>query len=84
MLNLVTKAMKRIYENKVMCRNCGHVIESRHQHELRWCHCGRTAIEGGREYLARWGDDYVEIALIEDEQGEISVVKVAPIMPKRF
>lgn len=69
----------KIFENKVMCRNCGQVIESRHQHELRYCTCGRTAIQGGKEYLARWGDDYVEIALILDEQEEIRVVKVPPL-----
>ena len=45
-----------ILHNRVRCRRCGDEIESRSRHEMRWCRCGKVAVDGGRDYLRRVGD----------------------------
>lgn len=34
----------------IKCPNCNDVIYSRTRHDMRWCSCGKVAIDGGREY----------------------------------
>lgn len=33
---------------------CEDVIVSRHRHDFKFCQCGETFVDGGRDYL-RWG-----------------------------
>ena len=35
----------------LVCQKCGDTIWSRHCHDFRWCKCGETAVDGGREYM---------------------------------
>lgn len=40
------------------CNKCGETVYSRATHDMRWCKCGKTAIDGGREYVKLTGSDY--------------------------
>lgn len=67
---------KRIIVNKIRCRHCGDVIESRHIHDSRKCSCGKVAVDGGPFYLRRvfpddpWEDYYEELSVTEDPPPE--------------
>lgn len=50
------KKIKKIMSNKVKCKFCGDVIESKHIHDFVKCSCGKIAIDGGLSYLRRIGD----------------------------
>ena len=43
----------KIVKNKVRCKKCGDVIESKHTHDFVKCSCGEVSIDGGHEYLRR-------------------------------
>lgn len=43
----------KILTNKVRCRKCGDVIESKHRHDYVTCSCGNVAVDGGKDYLKR-------------------------------
>jgi hypothetical protein len=52
-----------------MCPQCKDVIWSRSVHDMRYCQCEKTFVDGGRDYL-RFGGDIsgiqpVQIKLIE-------------------
>jgi len=34
----------------ILCKHCGDIVYSRTRHDMRFCSCGRVAIDGGREY----------------------------------
>lgn len=53
---------RQILCNAIICTSCGERIVSEHVHDFRWCCCKKVAVDGGKEYLKRWGDrkDYVE------------------------
>jgi hypothetical protein len=53
-----------ILVNRIRCRRCNTLIESRHVHDFVWCDCQAVAIDGGREYLRRVGepDDIEELS----------------------
>ena len=42
-----------IKTNKIRCRHCGDVLESRHVHDFKFCSCGAVFVDGGQEYLRR-------------------------------
>lgn len=42
--------------NRAACRSCGEILESRHVHDFRSCGCGKSFVDGGRDYLRRGGD----------------------------
>lgn len=50
--------------NAIQCKKCGHVIESKHRHDFRWCPCMTVAVDGGLAYLRRAGnlDAYIELS----------------------
>lgn len=41
----------KIFVNKLKCKLCGDIIESKYTHDFRWCKCGSVFIDGGHEYL---------------------------------
>ena len=45
--------MERIIRNRIRCRNCGVVIESRTKEEIVTCSCGRVSVAGGHDFLRR-------------------------------
>lgn len=36
--------------NKVRCKKCNDIIESKHTHDIQYCKCGAIYIDGGTEY----------------------------------
>ena len=57
---------KRIIEvNSIKCKKCGDIIESKTVNDLKKCSCGAVAVDGGKEYLKRIGNekDYEELSI---------------------
>lgn len=46
-------AMKMIISNKIKCKFCGDIIESKNRHDFKFCSCGKCAVDGGHDYLKR-------------------------------
>lgn len=61
-------AMNRIITNKIRCKKCGDIIESKHRHDFVVCKCGAVAVDGGHDYLKRTGnyEDWEELSECED------------------
>lgn len=65
--------MKKILVNKIKCKKCGDIIESKSVHDFKFCKCGSVAVDGGHAYLRRVGtiedwEDQSEYEEIEDEE----------------
>lgn len=41
---------KKYYPNKIRCKLCNTVIESKFTHDFQTCSCGKVFIDGGYEY----------------------------------
>lgn len=65
--------MKKILVNKVRCKKCNDIIESKHTHDFKVCRCGAIFIDGGNDYQRYgWGinqteeksdlDDYIDFS----------------------
>lgn len=56
----------KIIRNKIKCKYCGEVIESKSRHDFKFCACGKVAIDGGHFYLKRSGNpnDWIELSEI--------------------
>ena len=61
-----------IIENKIRCKKCGDIIESKHVHDFKWCSCKSVAVDGGNKYLRRLGnfDDFEELSKSSTKEGE--------------
>ena len=42
-----------IISNKIKCKFCGDIIESKNRHDFKFCSCGKWAVDGGHDYLKR-------------------------------
>lgn len=45
--------MKQLLHNKIRCKRCGDVIESKFTHDFQTCSCGAVSVDGGRAYASR-------------------------------
>ena len=56
---------EEIISNKIKCKKCGDVIESKSTNDLKRCSCGAVAVDAGKEYLKRLGNekDYEELSI---------------------
>lgn len=59
----------RILSNKVRCKLCGDIIESKTVHDFVTCKCGAVSVDGGHFYLRRCGfpSDWEELSEIISE-----------------
>ena len=59
--------MDKIIHNRIMCRKCGDIIESKYRHDFKSCSCGACSIDGGHDYLRRGGnrEDWQEMSDIQ-------------------
>ena len=48
---------EEIISNKIKCKKCGDVIESKNTNDYKRCSCGAIAVDGGKDYLKRIGND---------------------------
>ena len=58
----------RILRNRAQCANCGDVIESTHERELRVCSCRAVSICGGTVRLDRsfrMRSDFIDLSELE-------------------
>ena len=66
--------MRKIIVNKIQCKKCGDIIESKTVHDFKFCKCGAIAVDGGHDYLRRAGnlEDYICLSVCEngDANGE--------------
>lgn len=68
---------RRILRNRLQCRLCGDIIESRSTHELVHCKCGSCFVDGGRSYVrfgAKSRDDIV--LLTEYEETPVRILNI--------
>lgn len=58
---------KKILINKIQCKKCKDIIESKYVHDFKWCVCRNIAVDGGLEYLRRVGnlEDIIELSKFE-------------------
>lgn len=58
----------KIISNKIKCKKCGDIIESKSINDYKRCSCGAVAVDGGTEYLKRIGNetDYIELSINKD------------------
>lgn len=58
--------ISKIECNKIKCKKCGDIIESKTHHDFRWCSCKSVAVDGGLDYLRRIGnkEDIEELSFI--------------------
>lgn len=56
---------EEIISNKIKCKKCGDVIESKSTNDLKRCSCGAVAVDGRKEYLKRLGNekDYEDLSI---------------------
>lgn len=47
--------MVKILHNRIKCKKCGDIIESKSVHDFVWCSCKSCAVDGGHNYLKRVG-----------------------------
>jgi len=59
---------EEIISNKIKCKKCGDIIESKSTNDYKRCSCGVVAIYGGKDYLKRIGneEDYEELSIIKN------------------
>lgn len=67
------KKKEEIISNKIKCKKCGNIIESKSTNDYKRCSCGTVAIDGGKDYLKRIGNekDYEELSEIKDNNVNI-------------
>ena len=63
--------MERIVVNKIKCKHCGDIIESKNVHNFVTCQCGACSVDGGhyyirRSYLHSPEEDYFELSEREE------------------
>lgn len=65
---------KKILVNKIQCKKCNDIIESKHVHDFKWCTCKSIAVDGGLEYLRRVGnlENIIELSEFEKNQEVIN------------
>lgn len=60
--------MEKIYVNKIRCKICGDIIESKHTYDFKYCKCGAVAVDGGLDYRRRIGghENWEELSEYEE------------------
>lgn len=48
---------EEIINNKIKCKKCGDIIKSKSTNDYKKCSCGAVAVDGGKDYLKRMGDE---------------------------
>lgn len=61
--------MRRIIHNRIRCKLCGDIIESEYTHDFKFCKCGAVAVDGGKDYIRRDGneEDYEDLSEYGEE-----------------
>ena len=56
----------KIIKNRIKCKYCGNILESKSRYDFKVCSCGKVSIDGGHFYLKRSGNpgDWEELSEI--------------------
>lgn len=56
--------------NKIKCRKCGDVIESKSVHDFKSCKCGAVSVDGGHCYLRRCGnrEEWEDLSVMDENE----------------
>lgn len=66
----------KIKTNKIQCKKCGDIIESKTRHDFVECSCGSVAVDGGKDYPKRSipkgnpTDWYIDLSEYEEEEND--------------
>lgn len=62
----------KIIVNKICCKKCGDIIESKTVHDFKFCKCKSVAVDGGHCYLRRIGnrEDFEDLSEVLDNGRE--------------
>lgn len=44
---------RRLISNKIRCKLCDDIVESKHRHDFKVCKCGSVSADGGLSYARR-------------------------------
>ena len=66
---------EEIISNKIKCKKCGDIIEVKSTNDYKKCSCGAVAVDGGKDYLKRIGN--------EENYEELSELKQMTFFVKR-
>lgn len=58
--------MRKLLRNRIKCKSCGDVIESKTVHNWVRCTCGKVYVDGGLEYSRRGFPRHPQRDWIED------------------
>lgn len=56
----------KVLVNKVRCKKCNDIIESKHVHDFRYCKCKAIYIDGGTEYQRYGGNQNMRNKILID------------------
>lgn len=57
----------KIIVNKIQCKHCKDILESKSVHDFKLCKCGKVGVDGDLQYLRRQGtkEDYIELSITQ-------------------
>ena len=63
--------MEKIISNKIQCKHCGEIIESKSIHSFVTCKCECCSVDGGHYHLSRSfrtspEEDFIELSVVEE------------------
>lgn len=47
------RMQKKLKRNRIRCKHCGNIIESKSTNDFKRCKCGAVGIDGGLDYAKR-------------------------------
>ena len=60
--------------NRMQCKICGDIIESKHRHDFVTCKCGNLSIDGGLDEYTwinfKQGDSWIDLSEYKEEENE--------------
>ncbi len=64
--------MEKIISNKIQCKHCRQIIESKGIHEFVTCKCETCSVDGGHYHLSRSyknspEEDFIELSEVEED-----------------
>lgn len=64
--------MYKLVKNRIRCKLCGDVIESKTRHDFKWCSCGKCFVDGGIDYMRVGGnrEDIEDLSEWEETEDE--------------
>jgi len=70
-------SMKRVLINKVRCKKCNDIIESKHSYDFKRCECGEIFIDG-EQIIKNMGGD--QTSLKKNQKQKIILISVIPFI----